>query len=340
MKRDDRNIEGLEGNEKMRSAIARFKKNMNDVNFDDAVQSVLDRAMEMGCFLLPVDLPEDLQKKLDADPDAGDTVEISPGEDIGFELRILEDDEGKDWIPVFTGMDELMKGEESSRISDTIGSVIGYVMDNEDMQGLIIDPWTDSGFAMPRDLLQILDDKMEEFAEETKMMLLEGDITTLEVDAIVNAANNTLLGGSGVDGAIHAAAGPKLLEECRDLHGCRTGEAKMTWGYDLPAEFVIHTVGPIYSGQPADAQLLEDCYVNSLELAFEHEMRSIAFPCISTGVYGYPKEEAARIAVNTVNDWLKAEPDCGMTVIFCTHNEEDSNIYRKVMAEVEEQEEQ
>lgn len=143
----------------------------------------------------------------------------------------------------------------------------------------------------------------------------QGDITKLKVDAIVNAANSSLLGGGGVDGAIHRAAGPELLAECRTLHGCETGQAKITKGYRLPANHVIHTVGPIYSGRAQDVKDLSNCYRNSLDLARANDLHSIAFPAISTGVYGYPLEEAVPIAVGTVLDWLSERPDYDMDVI-------------------------
>jgi O-acetyl-ADP-ribose deacetylase len=138
-----------------------------------------------------------------------------------------------------------------------------------------------------------------------KIEILRGDITTLEVDAIVNAANTTLLGGGGVDGAIHRAAGPELLAECRTLGGCGPGQAKITCGYDLPARFVIHTVGPIWRGGKHDeARTLANCYRNSLKLAVENEIKTIAFPAISCGAYGYPIEEAAHITLTTTRDFL------------------------------------
>ena len=152
---------------------------------------------------------------------------------------------------------------------------------------------------------------------KNQIQVVQGDITKLDCDGIVNAANRSLLGGGGVDGAIHRAAGPELLAECRTLHGCRTGEAKITKGYRLRAKYIIHTVGPIYSGTAEDAAQLADCYRNSLNLAKEHDIHSIAFPAISTGVYGYPLEDATEIAVKTVAQWLEAHADYAMQVIFC-----------------------
>ena len=161
-----------------------------------------------------------------------------------------------------------------------------------------------------------------------KFKIEMGDITTYAVDGIVNAANTTLLGGGGVDGAIHRAAGPELLAECRTLHGCRTGEAKITKGYRLRAKYIIHTVGPIYSGTAEDAAQLADCYRNSLDLAKEHDVHSIAFPAISTGVYGYPLEDATAIAVKTVAQWLEDHADYAMQVIFCCFDARTERVYQ------------
>jgi O-acetyl-ADP-ribose deacetylase (regulator of RNase III) len=161
-----------------------------------------------------------------------------------------------------------------------------------------------------------------------RIELLKGDITKLNVDAIVNAANTSLLGGGGVDGAIHRAAGPKLLEECRKLKGCPTGEAKLTKGYNLPAKFVIHTVGPVWhGGNKNEGALLASCYSKSLQLAVENKIRTIAFPNISTGVYHFPKELAAKIAVKEVKDFLDKNPSVEK-VVFVTFDEENHKIYK------------
>lgn len=163
-----------------------------------------------------------------------------------------------------------------------------------------------------------------------KIEVIQKDITKLDVDAIVNAANSSLLGGGGVDGAIHRAAGPELLTECRTLGGCPTGEARITGGYRLKARHVIHTVGPIYKGgSQGEADLLASCYKNSLRLAVENGLHSIAFPNISTGVYGYPKEEAAQIAVKTVQDFLTSVPS--LHVIFCCFDDENFRLYRNLL---------
>ena len=155
------------------------------------------------------------------------------------------------------------------------------------------------------------------------------DITTLAVDVIVNAANRSLLGGGGVDGSIHRAAGPELLAACKDLKGCETGQAKITRGFKLPSKFVIHTVGPVWTGgEKNEASLLTSCYTRSLSLACDHELATIAFPAISTGAYGYPLMKATQIAVESVTNWQSVYPK---NVIFCCFDNQTLNIYEEIL---------
>lgn len=164
-----------------------------------------------------------------------------------------------------------------------------------------------------------------------KIILQKGDITKLTVDAIVNAANKTLLGGGGVDGAIHRAAGKELMEECKTLNGCDTGDAKITSAYKLPAKYVIHTVGPVWQGGRNDEpELLASCYRRSLEIAIENKIKTIAFPNISTGVYGYPKYDAAKIAIDTVSYFIQKHAKIEK-VIFAVFDEENFTIYKKLL---------
>jgi len=164
-----------------------------------------------------------------------------------------------------------------------------------------------------------------------ELRALRADITTLKVDAIVNAANSSLLGGGGVDGAIHRAAGPELVAACRLLGGCQTGQARITAGYRLPARYVIHTVGPVWrDGEHGEAALLADCYRNSLRLAGERDLASLAFPCISTGIYGFPPAPAAKVAVETVRAEAVAYPSL-REVLFCCFSQEDLALYEALL---------
>ncbi|XP_059372848.1 ADP-ribose glycohydrolase MACROD2-like [Carassius carassius] len=179
------------------------------------------------------------------------------------------------------------------------------------------------------------EEEQKSFSLADKVSLYKGDITILEVDAIVNAANSSLLGGGGVDGCIHRAAGHLLYEECHSLNGCETGKAKITCGYDLPAKYVIHTVGPIARGNVGQFQRddLESCYKCSLKLMKDNNLRSVAFPCISTGIYGFPNEPAAEIALKTVHDWIQSNQDEIDRVIFCVFLETDYEIYKRKMSD-------
>lgn len=167
----------------------------------------------------------------------------------------------------------------------------------------------------------------------SKIEIHQGDITQLEVDAIVNAANSSLLGGGGVDGAIHRAAGPQLLDECRTLGGCPTGEARLTKGYNLPAGYVIHTVGPVFKGRPEDPQLLKSCYNSSFQLALASGIKSIAFPAVSCGVYGYPIQDAAQIALGSAISFLQKQPDFNR-VVFVLFSDADRRVYEQALSEL------
>ncbi len=170
--------------------------------------------------------------------------------------------------------------------------------------------------------------------QDSLIEIVQGDITRMEVDAIVNAANQSLLGGGGVDGAIHRAAGPQLLEECRTLGGCATGEAKITSAYNLPARLVIHTVGPVWHGGDCNEDnLLASCYQKSLQLAQSHQVRSLAFPSISTGVYRFPIERASRIALRVMMEHLHSQDNPPRIVIAC-FSEQDLDVYRKAYQEL------
>ena len=202
---------------------------------------------------------------------------------------------------------------------------------SEDVSALIINPWS-KPLAMTKEMITDIKRMSSlHIGVSNRVKADKCDITRVKCDCIVNAANNTLLGGGGVDGAIHRAAGPNLLKECYTLGGCQTGEAKITNGYKLPARYVIHTVGPVYSGSEEDPVLLASCYRNSLDLAKKYGVHSIAFPAISTGVYGYPTDEASKIAFKTVKEWLYENPFYGMDVLFACFNDEALGYYNELV---------
>ena len=257
-------------------------------------------------------------------------------------MKLISTKDGKMWQVAYTS--ENMYKSGASKGDPAMGATIRQALEQfmpgngaapkapENIAGIVLNPDKNPLFLERKMIETIL--KAEERAvraSRSGILVTRGDITKMKADCIVNAANCSLLGGGGVDGAIHRAAGPGLLEECRTLDGCHTGEAKITGAYNLPAKYVIHTVGPIYDGDEDDPKLLASCYTNSLDLARSKGAHSIIFPNISTGVYGYPKEEAARIAMDTVGKWFKANKDYVMHVVMCCFDQENFEIYQKIV---------
>lgn len=290
-------------------------------------------AMKAGAhFVVPVEWGEEQAKALDEALQKG--VEMDVDVYPRFDTRYVIDGSGVEYMVAFTNFDELEKGAPSDVVLMDVDELLEKVLMTEGIEGVVINPWSQS-FTLTKTVMHTIFKLNAPKLWANNLDIQTMDITTFDGDAIVNAANKSLLGGGGVDGAIHRAAGLMLLEECRGLGGCETGEAKMTQGYQLPAKHVIHTVGPVYEGKPQDAKDLRACYWNSLELARKNDLHSLAFPAISTGVYGYPLEEATKIALTTVHDWLKIYQGYGMTVTMACFNDDTTALYEKVWAEIE-----
>ena len=291
----------------------------------NAVANGLNNDMQV---IVPIELPEAMLQAI-GDPEKakiGETFSVS--EDIPIRFRHLAaDEDGHYFIPLFTSHEELEKGESSSSINQSMNVLFEAVDNWTDCVGYIINPWGQKLF-LQKDIIKML----SKYNPKSHISFVKGSVIDMHVDAIVNAANSSLLGGGGVDGAIHMAAGPELLRECRTLHGCNTGEAKITGAYNIKhADHIIHTVGPVYSGKPDDAELLAACYTNSLDIALENGCNSIAFPGISTGVYGYPLDEAAKVSLLAVVRWLDAHPDTVMNIYFCCFKDAEMIAYMALM---------
>jgi len=268
-----------------------------------------------------------------------DLEHLKAGQNIdlgGTRLAFAElgKDDDKAYV-AFTSEETLQTANEKSghpvsSISFSLFEVWLRIKDRDEIKGICIDPWSNELF-VPKEMLQAC--ISGSWPEKSSIRIVSEDITQLQVDAIVNAANKTLLGGGGVDGAIHKAAGPALKKECKALGGCKTGEAKVTFGYNLPALYVIHTVGPIYASDSKPERHLANCYTNSLNAAMEHDVHSIAFPAISTGAYGYPHEEAAAVAIATVGEWLDNHPEYPITIVFCCFDQETLDAYQQYLSD-------
>lgn len=300
---------------------------------DDAAPQSVFNAVANGLknemqVIVPIEFPEAMLQSM-GNPEqvkVGDVFSVS--EDIPIRFRHLAaDEEGHYFIPLFTSYEEMNKGESSSSINQSLKTLLEAVDNWTDCVGFVVNPRNRKLF-LKKDIIKML----LEYKSRSFISFVKGSVIDMHVDAIVNAANTSLLGGGGVDGAIHTAAGPELLKECRTLHGCNTGEAKITGSYNITnTDHIIHTAGPVYSGKADDAELLAACYTNSLDIALENECNSIAFPCISTGVYGYPLDKAAKISLLSTVRWLDAHPDTVMNIYFCCFKDEELAAYKELM---------
>ena len=333
-------INGREKTESLRhieNAILALR-DCKDEEREDKILAVLNAiggAIRQGDRLvIPVKIPQEVEESLRASGlEPGASIDMD--KDWHLMYRTLQLTDGTRTYAAFTDRDEVHAGEATSTITEAIDVFLEKVMKDPNVEGIMLNPWHLS-FYLPKAFIHMIFEGNLPARRENILHFAAMDITQAEVSCIVNAANNTLLGGGGVDGTIHAAAGPELLEECRTLNGCKTGEAKLTKGYNLYADHIIHTVGPVYSGSKLDAKLLRNCYWNALELARYHDIHSIAFPAISTGAYGYPLEEATEIALKTVSDWLKINPNHGMAVLFACYDDETKETYDAIWAKNEE----
>lgn len=302
--------EKIDSLREIEAAIAAFKAEGDEERQWDRVVAVLEAIRiaitKGGRFVLPIETLENVVRKIK-----------------------LKD--GTVAYAAFTDEALIPEENETSTFGEKIDVFLEKVLMNQTVEGVILNPWGQSFYLSKDFIRQIFEGNLP--GERKNIIGFDTvDITNLEIECIVSAANSSLLGGGGVDGAIHRAAGPLLLEECRTLNGCATGEAKITKGYNLQAQYIIHTVGPLYGGMPEDAKLLRNCYWNSLELARANDIHSIAFPAISTGVYGYPLQQATEIALKTVSDWLKINPNYGMAVMFACFNEKTTDLYKEIWA--------
>ncbi len=321
----------IKSNAKLRKLIREFMESDEDVpeKVFDHLKAMRGRAR----ILAPVDISDENLKKFNSTDDEEFSFDV--------DIKLIEDEDHNTWIPLFTSEKDAYEANDDDEDEEDkyktllpfyIEDVMEQIEDSDDIDGAVIDPWT-NGFPLPKDVVNEVfgneDDDDDDEEGTASIDLVHGNIQDMDTDCIVNSANNMLSpGAGGVDKDIHDAAGEGLAAECRTLHGCRTGEAKITDAYDLKCTYVIHTVGPMYSNKADDEADLADCYENCLYMAREHGLHSIAFPCISTGYFGYPKDEACDIAVQTVLEWLSENDDYELNITFCCKDDENYEIYQ------------
>lgn len=336
MKKQLLNSAEIKSNAKLRKLIKDFME--SDEEIPEKVLDHLKGMREKVRILAPVEISDEDLKKYNDPDDEEYTFDV--------DMKLIEDEDHNTWIPLFTSEEAAEAANEGDEDEEDnykvllpfyIEDVMDQIEDSDEIDGAVIDPWT-NGFPVPKEIIgEVFNDEDDDDEDEegvAAINLVHGDIQKMDTDCIVNSANNTLApGAGGVDKDIHDAAGEGLAAECRTLHGCRTGEAKITDAYDLPCTYVIHTVGPIFSDKADDEADLADCYDNCLYMAREHGLHSIAFPCISTGYFNYPKEEACDIAVQTVLEWLAENDDYEMNITFCCKDDENYDIYQDYLDE-------
>lgn len=273
--------------------------------------------------LLPIDSSSPLQNIIN---DRGKNIKFEDSLHIG--LIRPKDDKDAYYIPVFTSENEHKKGSISSLLSIELNDLISYINRLTNCLGIIINP-TSQKFVINRNML----DEIISYKPKSHIELVVSSVVDMNVDIIVNAANISLLGGGGVDGEIHKRAGHKLIEECKTLGGCKTGDAKITASYNIKnANYIVHTVGPIYMGLEQDSIDLANCYKKSLDLAKKYNSSLIAFPGISTGVYGYPLDEASEISLNSINTWIRENSDTVINIYLCCFKEKEYIAYKNAFS--------
>ena len=297
---------------------------------DPVFNAFMDGFMNDMQVLVAIETPTQMVDMI-GDPEAVNVGDMfTSTEDIGISFRHLPAQEvGTYYIPVFTSMEEVNKGTPTSTINQSMKALVDSMALWPNCVGFIMNPWDKKLMLDQSNIAMICGHQ-----RRSHITFVRGSVVDMHVGAIVNAANSSLLGGGGVDGAIHRAAGPGLLNECRGLNGCRTGDAKITKAYNIThADYIIHAVGPIYNGTEQDARDLASCYTRSLDLALENGCKSIAFPGISTGVYGYPLDEAADVSLGAVAGWLDGHKDVVMDVYFCCFRDAEMEQYMRLFGQ-------